>query len=42
LRLKQCPKHIKLYPWVLSTKISSPKKFYDFWGYQIIPKILEV
>jgi hypothetical protein len=32
LGIKQCPKHIKLHPWVLIIKLSLPKKFYDFFG----------
>jgi hypothetical protein len=37
--IKQGPKHTKLCPRVVIIKLSLPKKFYDFWSYQIISKI---
>jgi hypothetical protein len=42
LGIKQCPKHVKLYPTTLTIILSLPKKFYDFWSYQIISKIPKV
>jgi hypothetical protein len=39
---KQCPKHVKLHPWVLIIKLSLPTKFYDFWSYLVISKIPKV
>jgi hypothetical protein len=41
LGIKQCPKHVKLYPKALIIILSWPKKFYDFWSNQIISKILK-
>jgi hypothetical protein len=33
LGIKQCPKHVKLQPRVLSTILDLSKKFGDFWSY---------
>jgi hypothetical protein len=40
--IKQCSKHVKLHPRALIIKLRLPKKFYDFWSYQIISKIPKV
>jgi hypothetical protein len=42
LGIKQRPKHVKLHIWILSTILGLSKKFYDFWGYQLISKIPKV
>jgi hypothetical protein len=39
LGIKQCPKQVKLHPRALIIKLSLPKKFYDFWSYQLFYKI---
>jgi hypothetical protein len=42
LGIKQCPTHVKLHPRTLINILNLPKKFGDFWSYQIISKIPKV
>jgi hypothetical protein len=42
LGIKQYPTHVKLHPWALNTILGLPKKFCDFWSYQVFSKIPKV